>query len=237
MSYSDIQIKCIPEEEVFVLRKILLSCPTLRNELEQAVKESGFSDPILFLPRQLHNDPKILKSYLQETIDRLENIDQILLCVSGCGGGTIRLRATNAELVIPRCRDCLDLLLSQKDGKLERPEKGIFVTQSWADYMLESEMSLEHMTQKLGKEQAEQKLREIYRGFERFYIIDTGVHDVEKVRMQMMPLVQVLHGTIFCVPGDYWILRKMVSGKIDEDFMVIPKGQTVKKEDFRKTLI
>lgn len=72
MSYSDIQIKCVPEEEVFVLRKILLSCPTLRNELEQAVKESGFSDPILFLPRQLHNDPKILKSYLQETIDRLE---------------------------------------------------------------------------------------------------------------------------------------------------------------------
>ena len=70
VSYSDIQIKCIPEEEVFVLRKILLSCPTLRNELEQAVKESGFSDPILFLPRQLHNDPKILKSYLQETIDR-----------------------------------------------------------------------------------------------------------------------------------------------------------------------
>ena len=51
VSYSDIQIKCIPEEEVFVLRKILLSCPTLRNELEQAVKESGFSDPILFLPR------------------------------------------------------------------------------------------------------------------------------------------------------------------------------------------
>ena len=115
MSYSDIQIKCIPEEEVFVLRKILLSCPTLRNELEQAVKESGFSDPILFLPRQLHNDPKILKSYLQETIDRLENIDQILLCVSGCGGGTIGLCATNAELVIPRCRDCLDLLLSQED--------------------------------------------------------------------------------------------------------------------------
>lgn len=189
------------------------------------------------MPRQLHNDPKILKSYLQETIDRLENIDQILLCVSGCGGGTIGLCATNAELVIPRCRDCLDLLLSQKDGKLERPEKGIFVTQSWADYMLESEMSLEHMTQKLGKEQAEQKLREIYRGFERFYIIDTGVHDVEKVRMQMMPLVQVLHGTISCVPGDYWILRKMVSGKIDEDFMVIPKGQTVKKEDFRKTSI
>ena len=70
MSYSDIQIKCIPEEEVFVLRKILLSCPTLRNELEEAVKESGFSDPILFLPRQLHNDPKILKSYLQEIMTR-----------------------------------------------------------------------------------------------------------------------------------------------------------------------
>ena len=89
-----------------------------RNPAYPILAEHKLDTPVYFLPRRLHADPKELAEYLQNTIDSFDNVDRILICVSGCGGGTAKLRATTAELVIPKTRDCLDLLLSG-DGQIK----------------------------------------------------------------------------------------------------------------------
>ena len=206
------------------MKEVILSCPTLKKEIQHILAEHKLDTPVYFLPRRLHADPKELAEYLQNTIDSFDNVDRILICVSGCGGGTAKLRATTAELVIPKTRDCLDLLLSGDDVKsINRAPNGIFMTESWWMTMKEGELNLEKQIAAKGKEAGEAWLRQIFKGFEHFYIIDTGVYDVAAVAKEMQPLIDVLEGTVEVVPGRCGLLRKLLTGGIDENFRVIAK--------------
>lgn len=206
------------------MKEVILSCPTLKKEIQHILGEHKLDTPVYFLPRRLHADPKELAEYLQNTIDSFDNVDRILICVSGCGGGTAKLKARAAELVIPKTRDCLDLLLSGDDVKsTNRAPNGIFMTESWWATMKEGELNLEKQIAAKGKEAGEAWLRQIFKGFEHFYIIDTGVYDVDTVAKEMQPLIDVLEGTVEVVPGRCGLLRKLLTGGIDENFRVIAK--------------
>jgi hypothetical protein len=205
-------------------KNIILSCPTLRRELLNALAKSNAEIPVYFLPATLHNSPPKLHEYLQSFIDSLANVERVLICVSGCGGGTKDLRATTAELVIPKTAACIDILLS--GSGLERPKNGIFLTESWQSVIQNSEIDLAKMQTKLGEKQAAATLRKLYKGFENFYIIDTGVYDTKPVQDYITPLVRLLDGQLHTVPGRFELLRKLVSGQIDEDFIVVPKGES-----------
>lgn len=99
-------------------RTYILCCPTLKRELLAAlaeeedkvtnkkatatvktgelskptatVKTDELSKPtVMYLPAGLHSDPKKLQRYVQEQMDDLTDATRIIVCPSGCGGGTI----------------------------------------------------------------------------------------------------------------------------------------------------
>lgn len=211
------------------MNRIILSCPTLKKELTQVLTESGADIPVFYLPSRLHSSPRDLREYLQTIIDGQKDIDQILICVSGCGGGTSGLKATTAELVIPKTRDCVDILLSQDSvTNIPRAADGMFLTESWMGFFKDSSLDYQTMVSKFGKERAEDRLKNIYKGFNHFYIIDTGTYDLTPVKEYIQPLADLLDGTIEVIPGGYGVLKKLVIGQIDEDFQVIPQGSVSK---------
>lgn len=216
-------------------KQIIITCPTLRRELEKAMEETGISYPVHFLPQRLHSNPKELHSHLQELIDKFEDMDRILICISSCGKSTIGLTASHCEVVIPKSQDCIDILLSKTTLKeICRPPKAIFLTEDWMNFMKNSSLDLQTAIEKQGKEKAEETLKKIYKGFENFYIIDTGVYNTKVVEEYITPLVTVLQGTLHRITGEYQILKKMVRNNFDEDFIVLHKGETATEEDFKR---
>lgn len=207
----------------------IISCRTLKKELMAVIEETGCPYPVYFLPQQLHSNPNALREYLQNLIDRLENVERILLCVSGCGGGTKGLTATSADLVIPRTSDCVDILLSGKNhDEIQRDPKGVFMTKSWVDSMKNSALDFETTVRNRGKEQAVAAARRIYAGFEHFYIIDTGTYDIRAVQEYLAPLIDAIEGTVDIIPGEYRVLRDLISGNWGKMFQIVPKGGIVK---------
>ena len=207
------------------MKNVIISCLTLEKEINMVIKNENTDMPVHYLPYELHSSPEKLHSHLQSLIDSITDADKIMLCVSRCGNSTDRLRATTAELVIPKTDDCLDILLSDKSvDSIERDSHGIFITESWMGSFRNSSLDLDTMTQKFGKAAAEEKLKNIYNGYTDFYIIDTGAYDTELVKEYISPLVQLLDGTLHIVKGRCGILHKMVTDQIDNDFYVIPKG-------------
>ena len=181
----------------------------------------------------LHNDPKELHRYLQDRIDHLSHVHRIVLCVSRCGGGTAGLEATTAEIILPRTRDCLDILLSGKNlNTLKRNIRGIYFTASWMNCSKESDIDLGKLTAEMGKEAAESYLRQLYKTFNEFYIIDTDCYDVQEVKNYIDPLVKILDGTITVIRGEFRILHKIAAETFDDDFIIIPKGDIVPAEAF-----
>lgn len=205
---------------------IIISCRTLENELMTVIRQTKYHYPVYFLPLGLHSDPNKLREYIQNLIDSLGNVDKILLCVSGCGGGTKGLRATTADLVIPKTADCIDILLSRRDAEsIHRDPRGVFMTQSWIDASRNSVLDFEYMVRTRGREQAVTAARKLYAGYEHFYIIDTGAYDVSAVRMYLAPLIEAINGTVDVIPGKYQVLQDLLSGNWDESFQFVPKGQ------------
>lgn len=208
---------------------VIISCRTLEKEVMTVIGETGCSYPVYFLPLGLHSDPNKLREYIQNLIDSLGNVDEVLLCVSGCGSGTKGLKATTAGLVIPKTADCIDVLLSKKDGKsIQRDPKGIFMTQSWIDASRNSVLDFEYMVQTRGKEYATAAARRLYAGYEHFYIIDTGTYDINSVQEYLTPLIEAIDGTMDIIPGEYQVLQDLISGNWGELFQFVPKGQTSK---------
>lgn len=216
------------------MKSLIISCPTLRYELEAALKEYDSSLPVRYIPQQLHNEPNRLHEYLQTLIDENVDFDCLYICISSCGGGTNQLKATTAELVIPRTRDCVDILLSNMDSldSLERPFDGCLFTRGWVDFNESSEHSLTHLSQSKGREYAEAFLRKLYGDFNHFYFIDTGLGHLSYIQEKMMPLVEILHGSSQVISGQYGILRKLVKENIDGDFLQVHKGETVDTSSF-----
>ena len=204
---------------------IIISCRTLEKELMNIIQETGCSYPVYFLPQDLHSDPNQLREYIQNLIDSLGNVDRVLLCVSGCGGGTKNLKATTADLIIPKTADCIDILLSRKDSsKIKRDPKGVFMTQSWVEASKNSVLDFEYTVKTQGREQTVAAARKLYAGFAHFYIIDTGSYDVAAVQEYLAPLIEAIEGTIDVIPGEYQVLRNLISGNWGESFQVVLKG-------------
>lgn len=203
--------------------RVIIACRTLEREIQAAMKETGNSCLVYYLPLKFHVAPKEMAVELQRIIDSLTNVDEVLVCVSGCGGSTKDLKATTADIIVPKTRDCIDILLSNQEGKIERDKNGIFFTDNWLEFFRESPMAFEKLVKEHGKEEAKEKFRQIYKGFEHFYVVDTGAYNVEEVKAHLRPLVDILGGELTVVKGRYEILRKMIAGKINQNFRVIKK--------------
>lgn len=209
------------------MNTIILTCPTLKGELLNALEQANNNAPVFFLPRELHSNPDKLRSYLQDFIDRLHNVDRVIICVSGCGGGTTGLKATTAELVLPRTRDCVDVLLSEEDLTKDNRKRRVYMTKSWFEAHQESTLNLEHLIKEKGQEEAEAFLRMLYKGFEEFIIVDTGTYDVQEVIDGLTPFVKVLGGSFTIIKGSYAVLHKLAKGTFDDSILVVPKGGEV----------
>lgn len=207
------------------MKNVIISCLTLKKEIDMIMKSQNADMDVYYLPYELHSSPEKLHNHLQKLIDSINDADKIMLCVSRCGNSTDGLNATTAELVIPKTDDCLDILLSDKSvDTIKRDNHGIFITESWMGSFRNSSLDLDTMTQKFGKAAAEEKLKNIYNGYTDFYIIDTDAYGIEPVKTYISPLIQLLNGTLHIVEGRCGILHKMVTDQIDNDFYVIPKG-------------
>ncbi len=219
-------------------KTVILSCPTLMRELKAALATAASEAVVYFIPRELHSVPKKLHEYLQDMINHFYNVDQIVLCVSGCGGGTAGLRAASSKLIVPRTRDCLDILLSGESlDALQRDISGVFFTESWMECTKESEIDLDRLAEKMGREKAENFLRRLYKTCNKFYIIDTGCYNVRAVEEYVAPLVEILSGTMTILHGECGVLHKIAEGRFDEDFVVVPPGGNVPADAFLKNFV
>lgn len=212
---------------------VILVCPTLSGELKEAMKESQSESVVYFMPPGLHRDPKVLHHYVQDKIDHFYNASKIVVCTTGCGGGNIGITASSAPLVYPKTRDCIDILLSGDSlSTLKRDMHGVFLTESWMQFMQESSIDMAKLEKKMGKEEAHEYLKKLYAPIHDFYIIDTGCYDVEPVKTYIEPMVDLLKAKLHFIHGGYGILKKIAKGNFDQDFFVVPKGEKVKTGSF-----
>lgn len=212
---------------------MMVACPTLKQEIESIMEDNGLDYPVFYLPHELHLQPDNLRAYLQDFIPRVHHVDYLILPMGKCGNGTIGIPTGTCTLVLPKCEDCINLLLAEKSiADVDRPKYMYFFTESWLDYRHSFTNEYLLTVEKYGQERADMVTKMMYTHYRYFGYVDTGYGDFESAKEKVEPLSKVAETEIIRLPAHLNALRRMVCLDFDENFLLVPPGQTVTREMF-----
>lgn len=210
------------------MNKIIIACETLKDELTTAINTTGCRLPIIWIDSKYHIEPGRLRKKLQEEIDSITTAHNILLAFGCCGNAMIGVKASTANLIIPKTDDCISMVLSKQGEKFERAKKTYFLTKGWIESSRSLTAEYERAVERYGKEKAEKIFKFMLNSYKYLMLIDTQSYDVNKYKGKAEGIAQITNMKLIIEKGSLWFLEKLLTGPHDENFCIIPKGQEVK---------
>jgi hypothetical protein len=204
-------------------RKII-ACATVAEELRlMGVPE----DDLLELEFGLHVYPEKLHETLQQEIDSVPGEADIVLGYGLCSNAAVGLMSLSHRLIIPRVDDCIALFLGSRQEHLRRlrEEPGTyFLTKGWIkaaelpinDYL--------RMVEKYGQERAMRVIKVMMANYRRVVLINTGNYRLDEFRAAAQSMADTLELDYEEIPGSNRMLRAMLDGIWDSEYVVVEPG-------------
>lgn len=214
-------------------RTLVLACATVIEEMLPLLPE-GMQHQVLDFGLHIH--PGTLRSTLQAAVDSARGrYETIILGYGLCSLALVGLQANGCRLVAPRVDDCIALFLGSRDAYLaqSRSEAGTYyLTKGWIEVGDTPFSDYERYVEQYGKARAERIFKVMMGNYKRLALIDTGQQGMEKYRAHARSLARRFGLRYEEIPGSDRLLRKMLLGPWDADFVVIEAGGTFTLEQF-----
>lgn len=209
------------------MKPVIIACRTIEKELLSAMEQTDCSYPVRWLDSGLHNWPEKLRARIQELLDDCEGFDTVLLAMSFCGNSVVGLKTRNFQLVIPRCDDCITLLLGSLDRKLSHPGT-FFFTEGW----LKGERSIwtdrRELLEKYGEEDGEELFSMMMAHYRNVALLDTGCFDRAALVPKVTEMAELMKLNYIELEGTLENLIGLLSGNWDaKHFVLVPPDSTV----------
>jgi len=212
--------------------RIIIACETIKDELTAAINKTGCELPVIWIDSMYHMEPGLLRKKLQEEIDAVKDAENILLAFGSCGNAMIGVKATTANLIIPKTDDCISMVLCKQGEKFERAKQTYFLTKGWIESTRSLTSEFQRAAERYGREKAERIFRFMLHSYKYLMLIDTQSYDVEKYKGKAEQIAQLTNMELIIEKGSTWFLEKLLTGPYDSDFCIVPKGQEVKIHHF-----
>lgn len=211
----------------------LIACEMIRDEVEKAIKETGYTGPVAWLEDSLHTHPEKLREALQKEVygSEGEDISHLLFAYGYCGNAFIGLRSGSTPLVIPRVNDCTQLLLIDT---FDQPHAlgYYYLTRGWMEGKENPTWEYERMLKKRGEKVAKRVMEVMLAHYKALMLIDTGAYDLDQWRERAEYFSRIMGLELRQTKGTTRLLNQLLSGRWDEDFAIIPPNAEVTAEHF-----
>jgi hypothetical protein len=202
----------------------IIACGTLRDEVTRVTASHADKPLIHWMPDGLHAHPQQMRGILQKAVDACDGARDIRLAYGGCGLGTEGLVSDAARLVIPRCDDCITILLKERADLADLRTHTYFLTRGWLDGRFGLEKELDVYEKTFGSEGSRQAIGRIYEAYDQLMLIDTQSYDLAPAQKRTAALAKRLALEPVEARGSLRLLEKLLYGPIDKDFAVFPPG-------------
>ncbi|MEI6808315.1 MAG: DUF1638 domain-containing protein [bacterium] len=229
------------------MRIKLLSCEVFFREVCLLAASSPNTCDLEFLPKGLHDlGVEKMRERLQGYIDLADakQYDAIVLVYGLCNNGVAGLKARHTRIVIPKAHDCISLFLGSRARYREQfnAHPGTYYrTTGWLEHA-DSEgagdvsvsqklglfMQREELVMKYGEENADyiqETMGDGMANYDRLAFISMGMDCEDKFRSMAVDEA-AQQGLVFEeITGSMELLRKLIRGEWDDDFLVVEPGQ------------
>ena len=187
----------------------------------------------------LHVNPEALKRALQEAIDASAiSAETILLGYGLCSQAVVGLRANGCTLVVPKVDDCIAIFLGSGEAykAQSRAEPGTYyLTKGWIEAGDSPFGEYDSLVKHHGEEKARRLMGKILKNYTRLALINTGQYELERYRDYSRRTAERFGLRYEEIPGSSALIKKMLYGPWDDEFVVARPGETISYLDFKRT--
>lgn len=164
----------------------LVACQIMEPEIEALIRERSFVSAF-YLDQGLHRTPAQLAEKIQDIVDKIDGeFDRIVLGYGLCSNGIVGVKAHTAEIIVPRCHDCIAFFLGSPQAYLDdfhaRPGS-YYLTPGWIAERKDPLSIIEdEYVPRYGRETAEWAKREELKHYTHIVLVDTGTDNIEPMR-------------------------------------------------------
>ena len=186
----------------------------------------------------LHTDPKSLKRALQNAINSSDpDVETILLGYGLCSQAVVGLRSGSRTLIIPRADDCIAIFLGSavEYQKQYRSVPGTYyLTKGWIEFGDTPFSEYDILVTRYGEQIAKRITKQILKNYTRLAFISTGDNELERYRERARSMAERFGLRYEEIQGSDVLIKKMLYGPWNDEFIIVPPGKTVSFFDFRK---
>ncbi|HBY98192.1 MAG TPA: hypothetical protein DEP84_30320 [Chloroflexi bacterium] len=214
-------------------RPTVIACATVIEEMLPLLPDAVTTHTLAL---GLHTYPAKLRLALQEAIDASSDASVILLGYGLCSLAIVGLQARQCPLVVPKVDDCIAIFLGSRSAYLteSRGEPGTYyLTKGWIEGGDGSPFAeYDRMVRRFGPERAERMMHVLLKNYTRLALINTGQYEQERYRDYARRTAERFGLRYEEIDGSTALVEKMIFGPWDDDFLVVPPGQSITYEDF-----
>jgi hypothetical protein len=185
----------------------------------------------------LHVKPEDLRGALQKTInDTASATETILLGYGLCSQAVVGLRANGCTLVVPKVDDCIAIFLgSEKAYKAQhRAEPGTYyMTKGWIEAGDSPFGEYDYMVEQYGEKKARYLMGKLLKNYTRLALINTGEYELNRYRDYCRRTAEQFDLRYEEIPGSNTLIKKLLHGPWDHEFVVANPGETITYMDFK----
>jgi hypothetical protein len=214
----------------------LVACDVVKSEFEKAL--AGREVKTRFLEYSLHRTPELMGGRITEAMGELkaEGAEKVVLGYGLCSNGVVGVKS-QGELIMPRCHDCIAMLLGSPKRYFEifRKYPGTyFLTEGWIRNNGDPISTVENRyAPKMGHKKAMRGMALELANYKKICFVDNGVGDREAVRERTKENCRVFEKEYMEIEAGIDYFTGLLDGPHnDDEFLVLPAGQKVQNEFF-----
>jgi hypothetical protein len=214
-------------------KTLVMACATVIEEMQSFLPE-GMEHQVFDFG--LHVNPDKLRETLQQAVDEVSGkYETIILGYGLCSQAIVGIKANGAKLVVPKVDDCIAIFLGSRKAynSQTKAEPGTYyLTKGWIEVGDTPFSEYDQTVERYGKERADRIYTLMMGNYERLALINTGQYELEKYRNYTQQTADKFNLRFEEIEGSDSMVKKMIFGPWDDEFVVINPGETFSMDQF-----
>jgi hypothetical protein len=231
------------------MRLHIISCEIFFREVCFLAAQSPTLCNLTFLPKGLHDlGAEKMLARVQGAVNAVAptSCDAIALAYGLCNNGLVGLKSHHLPMILPRAHDCITLFLGSRAryrACFDARPGTYYRTSGWLEREGSEGANDETVQQKLGlfmgfadlvAKYGEENARYIQdvmgsgtQHYDNLGFIEMGIPNETRFREQAAREAAEKGWTFACIPGSLQLLRQLIDGDWNDDFLTITPGATI----------